>query len=72
MKTTNLIVFGRGLGINGERLIRSWALHVDKAKHVSHKQNGEPLFELSRDARGIQCRAPGCPWRANVKKKGGK
>lgn len=53
-------------------LIKSWARHVDEAKHFSHKQNGAPLFDLSRDATKIECKAPGCPWVLTVKKRGSK
>lgn len=45
-----------------ERLILEWAEHVEEVKHVSHKQSGDPFFELSPDEKVIRCTFPGCQW----------
>ena len=54
-----------------EELIRKWAKHVDEVKHPSHKQSGEPLYELAQEnpikpiaMLWIRCKAPGCEWNA--------
>jgi hypothetical protein len=50
-----------------ETLIRAWAEHVEEVKHVSHKQSGDPFFEISHEAPWISCTFPGCGWFINTR-----
>lgn len=44
-----------------------WARHVEQARHYSHTDKGQPLFEEVFDRRKqlieLKCTSPGCTWR---------